>query len=108
MSSLVQTQLTHNLEDFTVLADFQPFYLMQKLDEEFTFLTKTRNEPQSYGSVRFCSHLLFEHSQELWRGEEGASAQVHGVFEHEEKVEVADQIACQLIHKSAQKQREED
>lgn len=58
--------------------------------------------------MHFCSRLLFEHSQELRRGEEGASAQVHGVLEHQEKVEVADQIACQLIHKPAQKQREED
>lgn len=46
--------------------------------------------------------------QELWRGEEGASSQVHGVFEHEEEVEMAHQVSCQFIHKSAQEQREED
>lgn len=32
--------------------------------------------------------------QELWRGEEGASSQVHGVFEHEEEVEMAHQVSC--------------
>lgn len=47
--------------------------------------------------------------QELRCGEEGASSQVHGVFEHEEEVEVTHQVPCQFIYKPAQlQQREED
>lgn len=39
--------------------------------------------------------------QKLWCGEKGTSSQVHGVFVHEEEVEVTHQVPRQFIHKTA-------
>lgn len=40
-------------------------------------------------------------SQDIRGGDEGATSQVYGIFEHEEVVEVAHQVPCQLVNKTA-------
>lgn len=50
----------------------------------------------------FVHSTVAKHLQELRCGEQGTSPQVHGVFEHEEEVQVTHQVPCQFIYKPAQ------
>lgn len=56
---------------------------------------------------RYLQDISFEKkkkrrsSQDIRGGDEGATSQVYGIFEHEEVVEVAHQVPCQLVNKTA-------
>lgn len=52
---------------------------------------------QSKGLMYRTCLLSNLYSQELWCGEEGPAAQIHGVFEHEEEVQMAHQVPNQFI-----------
>lgn len=58
----------------------------------------------SKGERVSSSYFIFfkkRSSQDIRGGDEGATSQVYGIFEHEEVVEVAHQIPCQLVNKTA-------